>query len=223
MGVATLAEHPAGVLRAWVYDTLITGMTTDWYREVLERLPDGARVLDVGIGTGSALARSAETLRAKDLTVVGLDIDADYLDRCRREVARGGLAERVTPLLESVYDHHDGPYDAVYFSASLMLLPDPVEAIEHVSRLLTPVGRVFATQTFYHHRSRVMEWAKPLIRHFTTIEFGRVTYEDEFRQAFAAAGAEIVEMATMNDTKLYSHRLAVAARSERPAPHRPAA
>ncbi len=38
-------------VRGWVYDRLIVGMTADWYREVLARFPDGARVLDVGIGT----------------------------------------------------------------------------------------------------------------------------------------------------------------------------
>jgi SAM-dependent methyltransferase len=204
------ATHPARALRGWVYDRLIVGMTTDWYREVLERLPDGARVLDVGIGTGAALARCADLVVEKNLHVVGLDIDTDYLGRCRREVARAGLTEHVEPLHASVYDHEAGPYDAVYFSASLMLLPDPVAAIVHVSRLLAPEGRVFATQTFYHRRSRVMEWGKPLIRHITTIEFGKVTYEPEFRETFAAAGAEIVEMAVLNDAKMYSHRLAVA-------------
>jgi len=197
-------------LRGWVYDRLISGMTTDWYREVLSRIPDGSRVLDVGIGTGAALAHSAATVVEKDLEVVGLDIDADYLGRCRKEVAKAGLAGRVTPLLASVYDHDDGPYDAVYFSASLMLLPDPVAAIAHVSRLLAPGGRLFATQTFHHKRSRLIEWGKPLLQHVTTIEFGRVTYEDEFRQAFSAAGAEIVELSVLDESRLHSYRLAVA-------------
>ena len=185
-------------------------MTTDWYREVLQRLPDGARVLDVGIGTGAALVRSASTVEEKRLEIVGIDIDADYLERCHREVAKAGLGDRVRPVHASVYDHTDGQYDAVYFSASLMLLPDPVAAIAHVTRLLAPGGQLFATQTFYHRRSRFMEWAKPVLRHLTTIEFGKVTYEPEFRAAFAAAGAEIVELSIINEARLYSHRLAVA-------------
>lgn len=208
--MGTLAPVRPRAIRGWLYDRLISGMTTDWYREVLQRLPDGARVLDVGIGTGSALARSASTIAEKDLEIVGLDIDTDYLDRCRREVARAGLAERVHPVHASVYDHTDGPYDAVYFSASLMLLPDPVAAIAHVARLLAPEGQLYATQTFYHRRSRFMEWAKPVLRHLTTIEFGQVTYEPEFRAAFEQAGAHLVELSILNEAKLYSHRLAIA-------------
>ena len=197
------------VLRSWVYDRLVAGMTADWYRQVLGRLPDEARLLDVGIGTGAALARCADLVRAKRLDVVGLDIDADYLTQCRAAMARAGLTEQVRPLLSSVYDHDGGPYDAVYFSASLMLLPDPVAAIAHVASLLAPDGRVFSTQTFHHRRSPVLERAKPLVHRVTSIHFGRVTYEDEFRRAFADAGVELVELTTIGGRRHSSYRLAV--------------
>jgi SAM-dependent methyltransferase len=197
-------------MRGWLYDRLVAGMTTDWYREVLGRLPAGARVLDVGIGTGAALAGCADLVRAKRLEVVGLDIDADYLERCGVEMARAGLSGQVTPVLSSVYDHRDGPYDAIYFSASLMLLPDPARAIAHVAEQLSPDGRLFSTQTFHHRRSPLLERAKPLIHRVTTIHFGRVTYEDEFRRAFADAGVDLVELITMSGTRWSSYRLAVA-------------
>jgi SAM-dependent methyltransferase len=197
-------------VRGWLYDRLIVRLTTDWYREVLARLPEGARVLDVGIGTGAAMSRCADLVRGKDLTVIGLDIDADYVERCHRELARAGLADRVEALLASVYDHDGGPYDAVYFSASLMLLPDPAAAITHVAAQLAPGGRLFATQSFQRRRSKIMERAKPMIRHVTTIDFGRVTYEDDFRACMTAAGVELVELHTMSVTRYLSHRLAVA-------------
>jgi SAM-dependent methyltransferase len=185
-------------------------MTSDWYRAVLSRLPKGARVLDVGIGTGAALARSADLVRAKKLEIVGLDIDPDYLRRCRAELLRAGLAGQVEPVFSSVYDHRGGPYDAVYFSASLMLLPDPAAAIAHVAQLVAPDGRVFATQTFQHRRSPLLERVKPMVRHLTTIQFGRVTYEEEFRRAFAEAGVDLVELVTLRGRRHYSYRLAVA-------------
>lgn len=197
-------------LRGWIYNRLVAGLTTDWYREVIDRLPDGARVLDVGIGTGAALAGCADQVRAKGLEIVGLDIDPDYLERCRVEMAQAGLSAQVSPVLASVYDHHGGAYDAVYFSASLMLLPDPVAAVAHVAGQLAPGGRVFSTQTFHHRRSPLLERAKPMVHRVTTIHFGRVTYEDEFRRTFADAGVELVELVTMRGTRRSSYRLAVA-------------
>lgn len=197
-------------VRGWIYDRFVAGLTTDWYRTVLGRLPDGARVLDVGIGTGAALARSADLVRAKGLDIVGLDIDRDYLERCRAEMAKAGLSAQVTPVLASVYDHTGGPYDAVYFSASLMLLPDPAAAIARTAGQLVPGGRLFSTQTFHHRRSPLLERAKPMMRHVTTVHFGRVTYEDDFRRAFVDAGVDLVELVTMSGTRRSSYRLAVA-------------
>ena len=203
--------------RGWLYDRLVAGMTSTWYREVLSRLAHGTRLLDVGIGTGAALVQCADLVRERELQVVGLDIDPDYLARCTRALLRSGL-DRVQARQESVYDHRGGPYDAAYFSACLMLLPDPVAAIRHVVSLLRPGGTLFATQTFQLSRSRLAERGKPMIRHVTTIDFGRVTYEDDFRACLAAAEVELVELHTMHATRYLAHRLAVA----RPVPVEPA-
>ncbi len=195
--------------RGWLYDRLVAGMTSVWYREVLTRLPRGTRLLDVGIGTGGALVRCADVVRERELSIVGIDVDPDYLTRCERAVRRAGLGG-VRPRLESVYDHRDGPYDAAYFSASLMLLPDPAAALRRVGGLLRPGGALYATQTFQRRRSRLAEQGKPLIRYVTTIEFGRVTYEDDFRACLADADVELAELHTMAATRRFAHQLAVA-------------
>ncbi|HXV94647.1 MAG TPA: class I SAM-dependent methyltransferase [Pseudonocardia sp.] len=189
---------------------MITGLTAGWYREVLGRLPHGACVLDIGIGTGGAVARCAELIRARDIHIVGIDIDHDYLQRCAQEVARAGLAEHVRPCLASVYHHRGGPYDAAYFSASLMLLPDPVTAMRHVAAQLAPGGALYFTQTFHARRSVLREKLKPAMRRVTTIDFGRVTYEDDFRDAIEASGLRLDDFVTLRRTRSASFVLAVA-------------
>jgi SAM-dependent methyltransferase len=195
--------------RALIYDKAIVGLTAGWYRSVLERLPAGCRLLDVGIGTGSALLANAPVLVEKRIHVTGLDIDRHYIERCRRAVAERGLGEHIVPRLESVYDHNGARYDAAYFSASFMLLPDPPLALRHVRSLLAPGGRIYFTQTFEHAPSRAVETLKPLLRLLTTIDFGRVTYEADFRRALASAGEAIEAFDTLNEGPRRSGVLAV--------------
>lgn len=185
-------------MRAALYDRTIVPLTASWYAAVLSRLARGCRLLDVGIGTGGALLTHADLVRAQDLHVTGVDIDADYVARCARQVARHGLSSHVTARVESIYDHHGGPYDAAYFSGSFMLLPDPPAAVRHVVSLLTPGGNLYFTQTFEHERAPVLEKVKPLLRRLTTIDFGRVTYEDDFRRALDAGGVAIDERVVLH-------------------------
>lgn len=196
-------------MRGLIYDAAILPLTTKWYAEVLDRLPLGARMLDVGIGTGGALVKNRDRVVEKDLKIVGVDIDEDYIQRCNAKVRAAGLQDRVDARLESVLEHDGGPYDAVYFSASFMLMPDPPAVLRYVSSLLGPDGRVYFTQTFHEKRSKVLERAKPLLGRVTTIEFGRVTYEEDFVRTVDAGGFDLAELVTMDRKGARSYRLAV--------------
>ena len=55
----------------------------------------------------------------------------------------------------------------------------------------------------------VMEKAKPLLGRVTTIEFGRVTYEDDFRRTVTDGGLDLAEFVTMDRKGSRSYRLAV--------------
>ena len=87
-----------------IYDVVILNMTEVWYRAVLSRLDDGTALLDVGIGTGGALCRCADLVRAKNLKIIGLDYDAAYVDAAKQNVVDLGLQDRVRVVCMSVYD-----------------------------------------------------------------------------------------------------------------------
>jgi SAM-dependent methyltransferase len=185
------------MIRSFIYDTLILRLTSRWYAEVLRRVPEGAALLDVGIGTAGALLANADLVKRKRLRVTGIDIDADYVERARRRLRNSPLTDSAEVRLESVYDHQGGPYGAVYFSGSFMLLPAPEQALRHCSALVDPGGRIFFTQTIQQQPARWMEILKPMLKGVTSIDFGRVTYEDDFKAQIRAAGLELEEFTTL--------------------------
>lgn len=178
---------------------------------MLERLPEEVALLDVGIGTAGALLANADLVRQKRLRVTGIDIDGDYIERAQQTLRQSGVNDRVEARLESVYDHAGGPYDAVYFSASFMLLPEPERALRHCCTLLTPGGRIYFTQTIQQSHSRWMEALKPLLKRVTSIDFGRVTYEEAFKAQIRDAGLELEEFTTLARHGSRASCLAVAA------------
>ncbi len=194
-------------MRALIYDLTFRRLTTDWYQAVLSRLEPGDRLLDVGIGTGGALVGNAALVHERDLRITGVDIDPSYVRRARKNVEKAGLSERVTVLLESIYDHADAEYDAAYFSASFMLLPDPVAALHQVTGLLAPGGKLFFTQTFENQRSVLVEKTKPLLKAVTTIDFGQVTYLEDFQRTLSQGGVGITDAVDLKVGKSRTFRL----------------
>lgn len=198
-------------MRGLIYDVVIRPLTAGWYREVLSRLSLGSRLLDVGIGTGGALVANAPLIWQKDLQIVGVDIDPDYIQRAAKLVREKSLEGHVEVRLQSVYDHVAvRPYDAVYFSASFMLLPDPQGCLRHIRAQLAPGGRVFFTQTFQEKRSALMEKAKPMLHKVTTIHFGQVTYEADFMAILRASGMHVDMVETIGKAGPRTYRLVVA-------------
>jgi SAM-dependent methyltransferase len=98
-------------------------------------LDRGARVLDVGTGSG-ALVPSLRAAAA-DVTIVGLDASAEMLRRCRS--ATGIPAIRCDALSLPV---RDAAVDAVLLAFVLFHLSDPAQAVAEAARVLTCGGRV---------------------------------------------------------------------------------
>lgn len=92
---------------------------------------------------------------------------------------------------KSILDYAGGPYEAIYFSGSLMILPDPVQALNYVKGMLSESGKIYVTQTIETNRSPFVRLMKPLLKYFLTIDFGNVTYEDDVLGAFKATNLKV--------------------------------
>ena len=97
-----------------IYDHVIVSMTRTWYAAFLSRFKVGDRVLDVGIGTASALCENASAVRTKKLNIVGVDYEKRYVEYSKSVIKSCGLEERVRTVHASVYVTFERKYLLVY-------------------------------------------------------------------------------------------------------------
>ncbi len=105
-------------------------------------LPDGARLLDLGGGTGSNLEYLADRWgRLRQATVV--DLCPALLRVAAERVARRGWHNVATVLADATtYEPADAPLDVVTFSYSLTMIPDWFRAVERAHAALKPGGMI---------------------------------------------------------------------------------
>ncbi|CAN5800729.1 hypothetical protein BH11MYX2_BH11MYX2_21670 [soil metagenome] len=102
-----------------------------------------SRALDLACGDGFYTRRLAERLGAGG-TVVGADIDPDYLEVARKECAsyRGPAT---IELVEASFEHLPFPahsFDLIWCAQSLQSLPDPVTVLEKIAPFVRPGGAI---------------------------------------------------------------------------------
>lgn len=105
-------------------------------------IPAGARVLDIGTGTGHA-ALAAARRRAN---VIGIDINEQALELARARAVAEGLTSidfRHGDAREMPFE--DGSFDYVLSTLGLVFLPDQEAAARELARIVRPGGTILLT------------------------------------------------------------------------------
>ncbi len=112
----------------------------EWIKALREIVPEGAKVLDVGCGTGFLTLLLAEMGH----TVKGLDISEGMQADAKRKVKEQGLEERVSFTIGDAekLDEPENEYDVVINRHLLWTLPHPGEAIDSWIKVVKPGGKV---------------------------------------------------------------------------------
>ena len=107
--------------------------------QVVARLRDGGRALDVGCGTGVVPITLAKAFPTA--TIAGLDVDARSIDIARGYARDAGVADRVHFLAESVEALPTEPgWDLISTFDVVHDLPDPLAAMARIRSALNEGG-----------------------------------------------------------------------------------
>lgn len=128
-----------------IYDraarTLMRGLYSRIADDLVDALPDGAQVLDVGTGPGVLVAELAR--RRPDVRIVGVDLSADMITAAQRNLS--GFGERASAQQGDVTDlpFVEGTFDLVVTSFSSHHWDDPEAAVPELARVLRSGGRLY--------------------------------------------------------------------------------
>lgn len=113
-------------------------------RRMLERaaLEPGNRVLDVACGTGLVTLPAAEAVGAAG-SVLGTDISDEMVRSLQDAASARGLAQVSARRMDAErLDVPDAAFDVALCALGLMYVPDPLQALREMRRVLGPGGRV---------------------------------------------------------------------------------
>jgi ubiquinone/menaquinone biosynthesis C-methylase UbiE len=149
-----MREKCWGTRNAWAYDRYRLLSRQEGWRRLLERelaaIPRGARILEVGSGTGFI----TEILIHAGFRVQGLDLSDEMLARARRNLATAGIAH-MAELAQGDAEEiaaPDGQFPAVVSRWVLWTLPRPHKALAEMARVLVPGGKLVLIDG--RHRNR---------------------------------------------------------------------
>jgi phosphatidylethanolamine/phosphatidyl-N-methylethanolamine N-methyltransferase len=132
---------------AGIYDWLF-GKFFESGRErapILLKLFSGARILEVGVGTGLSLPHCA---RHVDFT--GIDLSQKMLERARARVEALGLQNvRLLKMDATTLELPDNSFDRVLAAYFISTVPDPVRVVEEMKRVCRPGGYLVFLNHFH--------------------------------------------------------------------------
>ena len=127
-------------------------------------LPRGARVLEVGVGTGIN-AR----LYPRNCAVTGIDLSTSMLEIARQRVAQEGLTHvRLLEMDAAALTFPDGSFDVVYAPYLINVVSDPLTVVREMRRVCRPGGKIIFVNHFRSENpvlSRLERAISPLTVH----------------------------------------------------------
>jgi SAM-dependent methyltransferase len=188
------------VYTAFFHPTASPVATPHAFVKILDKMPVGSRVLDLGVGSGVYLEHPPviKLIKQRKLIVDGVDISAPNVDICKERIKKAGLEKQFTAICQDVRTlpaASDGQYDAILFMESFPVMSKALflDIFVKVQRLLKPKTGV---NYLYHNLGDekklglatmvIGKVMKPTLKLLLGIDFGRLTTKREMDELVKA-------------------------------------
>jgi len=112
---------------------------------------NGAKILDIGSGSGAIAVLLVEKLGAA--SVIGIDVEEPVCSAASERIKRLGLQNKIEIRLvpPGPFDFHDDFFDCVYSKDSIVHIPDKENLSAEIYRILKPGGWFAASDWLISH------------------------------------------------------------------------
>lgn len=129
-----------------LYDKIFGKIFYSRLRQVIGDLhiPRGARVLEVGAGTGTSFPAYP-----RHCQVIGIDLAPDMLARAQGKIRENGWSHLKVMKMDALQlEFPDDSFDYVMAFHVVTVVPDPVRMVEEAKRVCRPGGRIVIVNHF---------------------------------------------------------------------------
>jgi ubiquinone/menaquinone biosynthesis C-methylase UbiE len=196
------------------WDTPESGLT---FQEAMDRLTDiaadrlrigpGSRLLDVGCGAGAPAARIALRTGAE---ATGISVSQEQVTRANALARAMSLQHRLAfdQVNAMQLPYADASFDAVLALESMQHMPDRVQVLREMRRVLRPGGRIVLTDFYERASSSPVKQAAPETMYATTVQV------DDYPPMLRALDLQFVEMLDITDETVSKSLTSVAGIAE---------
>lgn len=157
-----------------------------WVFDALAKLPDDAKILELGCGPGLLWQENASRIPA-GWNITLSDLSPGMLDAAWRNLVITGRTFKFEEIDAQSIPFEDEAFDAVIANHMLYHVPDRSKAMTEIKRVLKPRGHLFATTIGQNHLRELADWLRQVNNTFESFgsPFTMENGLDQLRQSFS--------------------------------------